>query len=393
MTTTYFLAFDGGTSKTECAISNRQGRIKALVRGGPSNHEEIGYGRVFQVVRDLLASGLSQAGIHRSQIVGACFAMAGVDLPMDQEQFNQHVVRRLDLRCPVMICNDVFAGFRAGADRNVGLCVSEGTGTVFCGRNALGQELLVSMPTPQPLNERLIYALLAEFQGIGPACGFREAFLEALGLPSLEALFLSRFPARDGILVPDWSRMDLARQVIFDPRLHQDPTTVALLKGYGLDLAATLIGIGKRLELSEECFDLVLSGSLLSQGRHPALNETLIRTVQMSLPGAKAVVVDGPPVLGAIRIAQDLVAASQRAVQLAVPPRERPIDPRPFAVAWARSLATAGSAGLILASASAQHVQPVLSGQGLPQTAVHMQQKFHFHPKHQAKHFKRRFSG
>ena len=51
------------------------------------------------------------------------------------------------------------------------------------------------------------------------------------------------------------------------------------------------------LGLGDGEFDVVLSGSVMTKGRHPALNDTLGALVKDKHPRAQPIVVDGPPVI------------------------------------------------------------------------------------------------
>jgi len=311
MSAPFVLGVDGGGTKTECALApaGNPDTELARVRGERSNHETIGYPRAAETVHGLVTELLDKAGTSTAEIAGACFAMAGMDLPPDREHIREHIVTPLGLSCPVRICNDAFAGFRGGSPRGVGLCVSLGTGITFCGSNGRGADAQFEQPKPEKLPLRILRALYAEYQGVGPACGFRNAYLEALGIASLEELLYARYagnrPYAKGI--PD-HRHKRAAQVLFDPAFHEEPVLCGILRGYGAEIAAILVGLARKLGLGQQEFDLVLSGSVLTKGRHPALNGTIVETVRAAFAGCAPVLVDAPPVRGALRIAAELAA-------------------------------------------------------------------------------------
>lgn len=309
----YVLGLDGGGSKTECALCSLQTDKRYVVRGDGSNHEGVGYERAGQVVHELFNEVLREAGIQTGDIVGACFAMAGMDVEPDRGNITERIVEPLGLSCPLYVCNDAFAGFRAGSPHGVGICVSLGAGVTFCGRNAQNDTLQFEYPAPAGIDLRIINALLAEYHGVGPACGFTEGYLKMLGLKSLEEYFWSRYAAkRDFGRRIDPARQREARRAVFEPAMHDDPETCRMLGRYADELAEILIGMARRLKFEHKIFDFVMSGSLLIKGRHPALNGTLVQRIKEKFPGAEPVLVDGLPVDGAIRIAKELAGVKTK---------------------------------------------------------------------------------
>ena len=304
----YILGVDGGATKTECAVSGPDGEVPAIVRGSPSNHESVGYDEAARSVADVVGRALEAAQLSPGDILAACFAMAGMDLPPDRENIRERIVTPLGLDCLVTICNDAYAGFLAGSPRGLGVCVSLGTADTFCGRNADGDSIQLEYPRLTELKERITRVLFMEQKGIGPTCGFRDPYLQALGLKNLDEFLWSMYahnrpyaPQVDPVL------FGAAQLVLFDPTHHDDPVLCRVFSEHAEDVSALLIAMARRLHLAGRDFDLVLSGSVLTQGRHPVLNGTIIERVTEYFPTCAAVTVDGPPVLGGLRIAGELL--------------------------------------------------------------------------------------
>jgi len=310
MSTPLVLGVDGGATKTECALATLDGAEVALGRGGPSNHESVGYDQAAATVAQLVTEALAHANAKIGDLAGACFAMAGMDLPPDRDHIRERIVDPLGLTCPVAIFNDALAAFRAGSPRGIGVCVSLGSGSTFCGRNAQGKVIQFEFPKPAgSIDERVMMALFAEYQGVGPHCRFGQAYVNAIGLASLEELHWSMFSgSRDYAPKKSWPAISDARRALFSEAYHDDPVLCRLLARHAADLSEILLGIADALELGDDAFDLVLSGSLMTKGRHPALNDTLIELIKEKHPRADGIVVDGPPVEGALRIAAELAA-------------------------------------------------------------------------------------
>lgn len=312
MTRQVVLGVDGGATKTECAVGALDGNDLAVVRGGASNYERVGFDEARRCIGDLARQALDQADADVGDVAAACFALAGMDLPPDREIIRKRIIDPIALACPIEIVNDAFAAFRAGSPRGVGVCASLGTGGTFCGRNAAGGTLQFEFPKPDGIDRQLLDALVSEYHGIGPHCAFGDEYLAAIGIENLEQLYWSVYgEAREYTPKRDDRRVEAARPIAFQPKYHDDPGLCAILTRYARDLAELLVSMAKRLDLkTDEPFDLVLSGSVLTKGRHPALNDTLIRKVRAVYPNADGIVVDGVPVQGALRTAREMVGPS-----------------------------------------------------------------------------------
>ena len=308
MPESYILGLDGGATKTQCAVSVPDGADPTIMHGGPSNHETIGYDQAAAAVADVVHRTLAAAKLSPRDISAACFAMAGMDLPPDRDHIRARIVQPLGLDCPVTICNDAYAGFLAGSPRGLGICASLGTGDTFCGRNADGDSIQLEYPHLTGLSARVSRALLLEQKGIGPPCSFGPAYLQALGLNDLDEFLWSMY-AHHRPYAPqvDPALQRAAHLVLFDPVHHHDPVLSRVFTEHAEEVANLLIAMAKRLHLADRDFDLVLSGSVLTQGRHPVLNATIIDRVKKDFPTSTPVTVDGPPVQGALRLAAELL--------------------------------------------------------------------------------------
>jgi N-acetylglucosamine kinase-like BadF-type ATPase len=83
----YFLGFDGGGTKTDCALLDASGSVVGEGHGGPSNPLRCGYDVAFSSLREAAAEALVAAKIELSGVTGVCAGIAGAG--------RRTVVRRL----------------------------------------------------------------------------------------------------------------------------------------------------------------------------------------------------------------------------------------------------------------------------------------------------------
>ena len=124
------LAIDGGNSKTDLALVRGDGEVLALARGPLSSPHHIGLEGALQVIDDLLAEALDQAGIENGKgpvaDVGQLL-LAGVDFPSEVEQMQEAAGARGFARS-VTVGNDTLAVLRAGTEHGWGVAIVCGAG-------------------------------------------------------------------------------------------------------------------------------------------------------------------------------------------------------------------------------------------------------------------------
>src|ERR1700722_17332057 len=74
---TYFLGFDGGGTKTDCVLTDSEGRVLARGSAGPSNPLRTGYARAWLSLSDAGDAVLSAHKIPAGNIAGICAGLGG----------------------------------------------------------------------------------------------------------------------------------------------------------------------------------------------------------------------------------------------------------------------------------------------------------------------------
>ena len=138
----YFLAVDGGGSKTHAAICDSDGNIVAFAAHSGANWEYIGISKAQKSLKEIIEKVVKIAGISAEQISGATFALAGVDWPSDIKIFEEFF-NGFALDGPIHIINDSVAALYAGAPSGVGCVSIAGTGGKTAGFD--GNNLILTM--------------------------------------------------------------------------------------------------------------------------------------------------------------------------------------------------------------------------------------------------------
>jgi len=134
----FFLGFDGGGSKTDCALSDAEGKILYRATAGPSNPLRAGYTRAWFSLGDAADAVLNRAKLKAGHIRGICAGLGGAGRPA--------VVRRvtafLEENYPnavVRVTSDLEIALEAAFGRGDGIILLAGTGSAAFGRNENGK--------------------------------------------------------------------------------------------------------------------------------------------------------------------------------------------------------------------------------------------------------------
>jgi len=188
----FILGVDGGNSKTDAVVADARGRVVAIASTGGSNHERLGLKGCARVLDRLVADVCRKAKVARRDIRGACFGLAGVDIPADFPLVERRVIAKLGLRCPTKLHNDAFLPLFNDKYRDRGVGVTGGAGRKWVGvnRNRLWMIEGYGLPDVRMVIER---ELLRTAEGVQPPDGFDRRLLRYLGYRSFRQYVEEQF--------------------------------------------------------------------------------------------------------------------------------------------------------------------------------------------------------
>ena len=309
------LAVDGGNSKTDVLVLDRSGQVLAQVRGrscAPIHH---GLDGAMDVLDTLVRRALAAvpAGEPIRPAVGV-FALAGADLPHEEEQL------LAACRCRgwvhrAVVKNDAFALLRAGTDRGWGVAVVCGAGMNAVGVGPDGAA--VRFPALGPISGDWGGGYDVGFAALGAAARAQDG----RGKPTLLA---ESVPAHFGLADPlavtvalhvgalPRSRLVELPPVLFEAARGGDEVAVEVVLRLADEVTAFALAAIRRLALARDDPDVVLGGGLLRAGL-PLLDDALRTGIQRQAPGARVLVVDCEPIVGAGLLALTEAGASPAA--------------------------------------------------------------------------------
>jgi len=297
----YYLGVDGGGSKTYTLIVDEHGNVVGKGQSGNGNHQT-GYETAKANIRESVEMALRQAGLKQNDIEFAYFGLAGADREADYKILRPMIAElgfpRHDMNCDTMIA------LRAGTDRPYGVVLICGTGTNGAGVNPEGQfyqcggfnYLFGDFGGGGALNVEVFRSVIRAWDGRGRPTRLTQLLLDDLGYDSVQAMF-------DDYLDAGKSPPIRVAKLLFQAANSGDETAQEILRRQGEELGLTAKAIIERLRMTDENFDVVMAGSILTRGEGDYVHHYVRETVKSVAPGARLVKLEVEPVVGAAWLA------------------------------------------------------------------------------------------
>ena len=315
---TSVIGVDAGNSKTDVALVLLDGTVGALVRGGGSSPHGHGLAASIEIIRELCGQALAEAGEERQPDAAALF-VAGVDQEDERLDFAKALEAR-PLAERIEVANDTFAVLRAGASDGVGVGVVCGAGmnavavspdgeTVRFG--ALGA-LTGDWGGGADLGTGALGAAVRCEDGRGPETSLVRAVPAHFGLESALAVAIAVHRER----IARERLVELAPLVLSAAR-EGDVAAISLIERQAGEIDS-LAATASRRAFGDQAHRIVLGGGLLSP--RSELTDRVAKALSKSVPSARVLACDVPPIAGAAAAALELAGAAPQAALIA---RER----------------------------------------------------------------------
>ncbi len=303
----YILGFDGGGTKSDCLICDRNGQILALEHFGGSNHENFahGFSDLEPLILQMVCHTLQSAHLSAEQISYAVFGMAGCDLPSQKAEL-ENILRKTGIS-RVTVCNDVFLGIPAALPTQTGCCLVNGTGNTIGGIDPKGTMLQIAGTGfmfgeeggGDRIAEKVVRTVYDYLFRTGPCTALTEPVLQLFGI-SDDRFFVEKvrdYCAREGF--PTKNLVMLLDKCAFEG----DAVCISFLKQLSHEFACSLAGCIQRLDFGSRV-DIALVGSVTLKAKCPIMLDALKEELPLLTHKTHSFYpLRHPPVLGAVRMA------------------------------------------------------------------------------------------
>ena len=311
------LAVDGGGSKVDAVLVERDGSVRASLRFRNTDHDGTssdayldGVEQAMTVLRDAVPS---PAG--RPPLAGlGMYCLAGADLPADDRRITRWLGAHGWTRTDVLR-NDTFAVLRAGTDRTWGVAVVCGYGTNCSGVAPNGRTF--RFPAVGDVSgdwggghdigsTALWYALRAE-DGRGERTALSTLVPDHFGLRRprqlMEAMYFERIPGDRVVELPP---------LVFRAAEDGDAVARSIVDRQADEVVAMAGTAIRRLRMTGLDVDVVLGGGIF-RNEDPAFHARIEQGLRAVAPRVRIRRLSAPPVLGAALLGLDRLGASHAA--------------------------------------------------------------------------------
>ncbi|WP_290869626.1 BadF/BadG/BcrA/BcrD ATPase family protein [Hamadaea sp.] len=315
MSAPLIVAIDGGNSKTDVVLADGHGAVLAAVRGPSSSPHNIGVPGTIALLGDLIQQVRKEAGLGSEvPLDRAEVYLAGADLPVEVATL-MTAVGEAGWAAQHRVDNDLFALLRAGTDNPDAIAVVCGAGINCLGRTAAGAYArfpALGVVTGDwggghHLAQLALWHAVRGEDGRGPGTSLVEAIAGHFGLPTVEevgiALHFGDIPG---------DRLTELAPILFEVAAAGDGVATGVVQRQADEIVALASVAAGRLGLRNRPVDVVLGGGVL-RARHPMLHEAILAGLAGDVPQANPVVLDAPPVTGAVLLGLDALAATDSA--------------------------------------------------------------------------------
>jgi len=304
----YLLGMDAGGTKTLCVIADTTGNVVSTGWGGCGNFQTTGRKGAQQEIQRSVDRALCLARIHPSEIAVAFYGIAGADRPKDFDTIRE-LLHPINPARTMYLENDTLIALRAGTKDGIGVGLISGTGTNAIGLNHSGKRTQVGgwgspflgdYGSAYDIAATALWRAQRGHDGRGEKTVLCDKFRAALGLQEL-------------IDICEWNFYDSYRPLevasfaplVFEAAGEGDAVALHILEKAGHAIALAALAVLRDLFRPQEKVPVILGGSVFQKGSHPAMIESLEKTVHKEYPHTDFVILDSDPVLGALFYASD----------------------------------------------------------------------------------------
>ena len=297
----YLLGVDGGGTKTQALIADKNGFIIGEGKSGPANElfddAECVHGSIMGAIEE----ALSCCGISGEQVTRSVFGVpAAQSLLADS-------LKTLMPNSEFHFLGEAPIAFASGSDKSFGILLIAGTGSLSWGRNregtctatggggaAFGDE-----GSGFDLGREALRSIGKMYDGRGPVTSIASKVCSFLGCNSFDGILSYVY----GKQYPRSSRSRIAdlAPIVLEAAGEGDMLACQIIESAADELELMAVTCAQKLGLLEQELDIVLTGGVLRQGG-PLLRQVLLK-LQKSMPRANPIVPKLDPACGAIALA------------------------------------------------------------------------------------------
>ncbi len=304
-----FLGIDVGGSKTHALLSDETGQVLGFSVGPGGNPEMVGYDGLTLAMQATIKKACKRSGIKLTQIDAAGFGIAGYDWSF-QYTDTLKAVQALGLQTEILVVeNDAVQPIYAGTTYGWGIAACVGTGNnvrgvdahARIGRITGNSSVYGEFGGAAEIMQTVLQRLAWMWTGRGMPTSLAELLVRDCGARDLEDLI-------EGLVAGRYQLKSTQAPLVVQAAESGDSVAGEVLTWNAHELAESVLAVARQLDLSEQPFEVVMSGKLFEFS--DLYRRSFIERIQAGAELAESKLLTSPPVVGAVIMAMNAVQAS-----------------------------------------------------------------------------------
>jgi N-acetylglucosamine kinase-like BadF-type ATPase len=300
----YYLAIDGGGTKTTVWLANECRQVVAKAYAGPSNPSKAGLANAQAEIERAVRRCLRQARPLRPAMAAVCAGVAGVD----REVFHRPLLKWLQDRFPAghhCLTTDAAIALEAAFGQAPGILVIAGTGSIAYGRSLKGETLRCGgwgsvfddAGSGYELGRKAVTAALRSFDGRGERTALGRLICAAMRLKTITGI-VDRAPEPHALaaLIP----------VVLQAARQGDRVARRLCQEAGQELAELASALHRRLASPGDKLPVMCAGGVFRSSL--LVRRSFGASLRRKIPQPRIMLLRREPVAGALAMARRLDA-------------------------------------------------------------------------------------
>jgi N-acetylglucosamine kinase-like BadF-type ATPase len=254
----YFLAVDGGGTKTLAMVADAEGNVIGCGRRGGSNPNFVGKEQAVAAVRAAIAEACG--GLERHKLAGAAICVPNIEFCGDEWLAAEGIPASR-----ASFDNDVMSTFCGAIGAESGVVALAGTGSFAFGIHPSGERLMAGGWGPivgdggsgQQIGAEALRAVTRHADGMGPATALTARVLRHFGFDAPEQL---------RCVIPVDHVAKLA-PLVAACAAEGDPVAGGIIAGEAEKLAALAVRVVTGLGMDDARYALAVAGGIANFGR------------------------------------------------------------------------------------------------------------------------------
>ncbi|MFA1819905.1 N-acetylglucosamine kinase [Virgibacillus oceani] len=297
----YYLAVDGGGTKTVAIITDKEGVILGFGLTGNCNHQISREAAEFEL-KTATEEALKSAGIKQSMLFRSCFGLAGADTANDFKIIHT-MLQNLGFD-KYAIYNDGLIALRAADPAFAGITIICGTATNAIGRDREGNIYQVGgygyafgdFGGGHQLSKEIFRLVIRSTEGREPETLLTHLVLNKLGFKHMNAMYAYYLINKKSIPVH-------LTPLLFSAAEKGDEPASQLIERQAEELVLSTAALAEKMKLSSASFSLVLAGSVLTKSKNDLMYRAFLSKLGKTNLNAKVKLLKVEPVIGSSLLA------------------------------------------------------------------------------------------